>query len=624
MRSDRQDWTTMTWQDAALALTLHSQMQQKLVHIRKSLEDHFSLYWLSTNSTSSTSWMFNVDQWRCLSQGFQTLDQSRDLLTEMISISDAQNFGRTLNAFKLRVDSGVDTFSQLDHIDHIEQDESLTKDVDQLCESILIAVQNIYTKYCREEHPTEGTATVEEPDVTEDFEKNHLTSMLLNEMQTDLQKLLKVDSTVFQLSGIMARSSQDGKDAQLISKALPVIDQYIYVIEYYLSLQLATMRTSSKLLSVLLNVFNQLIEKGFCRPSEAEQDNSTGSTMQFQDNESGGLGDGDGGKDVSDQIENEDQLDSAKQQDQEEEEEEENDQSGMKEEENGIEMSEDFKADLQDKDKEEGKSDGESEDDDEQENLDKEMGETGEQADQLDEKLWGSDEEEGDEDEDDQDQEEGQGDAQKMESQMTAKNGDDDDDEGNDDQNSKDNKKQQEPKLDEEDEENVNDDQTDPFHSTHEPPPAPEPLDVPDDLNLDGGDAGGDEDEPNETEEDPFDIDAAKNDDVPMDEQESNEQGDEKAGEEEQEMADESQEPESNQQGEDSTKEPAQESGDDDENEEGKHLLHLLQHLRYIHFPFFFIYLYPIILYFIIPLYPSRYLMLFLLFIFIFELFPHR
>merc|ERR1712071_705491 len=359
----------------------------------------------------------------------------------------------------------------------------------------------------------------------------------------------------------------DGKDAQLISKALPVIDQYIYVIEYYLSLQLATMRTSSKLLSVLLNVFNQLIEKGFCRPSEAEQDNSTGSTMQFQDNESGGLGDGDGGKDVSDQIENEDQLDSAKQQDQEEEEEEENDQSGMKEEENGIEMSEDFKADLQDKDKEEGKSDGESEDDDEQENLDKEMGETGEQADQLDEKLWGSDEEEGDEDEDDQDQEEGQGDAQKMESQMTAKN-DDDDDEGNDDQNSKDNKKQQEPKLDEEDEENVNDDQTDPFHSTHEPPPAPEPLDVPDDLNLDGGDAGGDEDEPNETEEDPFDIDAAKNDDVPMDEQESNEQGDEKAGEEEQEMADESQEPESNQQGEDSTKEPAQESGDDDENEE--------------------------------------------------------
>ena len=544
----REEWTAVTSRDASQALSLHSNIKAKLMHIRKSLEDHFSLFWLSTPdststaATAATSWMFSVDQWRCLTEGFAGLSESRLILRQMIELSDAHNFGRTLDAFTGRIDAAVENFNSAAPLSSSspsskpaavvdDGDETRLKEINRLCETMLIAIQNIYNKYAVDlevdSQPKPGANPEADAEVTDDFEKNHLTVMLLDEMKTDLEKLLKVDSTSSTLCRLVSLCSRDGSSSSeqlLLSKCSAVIDQYVYVVEYYFSLQLATLRASTKLLSVLLNVFNQLLEKGFCRPTELEEDSSAGSGTQFQENESGGLGDGDGGKDVSDQIENEDQLESAKQEGDEEEQE---DQNGCKEEENGIEMSEDFKAQLQDKD-EGDQSDNDDDDkdqDQEEDNLDKEMGETGDQADQLDEKLWGSDEEEDEDDADDAAQDEGQGDGQKSESQMTAKEGDSE--EGQDDKNSGDNQKKDEAKQpDDNDEENVNDDHSDPYHSSHEPPPQPEPLEVPDDLNLDGADPGRDEEEADETEENPFDIDAMQ--EQQLDEGEQDAEGEDK------------------------------------------------------------------------------------------------
>jgi len=511
--------------------------------------------------------MFSVDQWRCITEGFASLSESRFILREMIDVSDAHNFGRTLNSLAVRIDAAVETFNsaaQLSSSPIVDGNETRLKEINRLCETVLIAIQNIYNKYAIDpetKSPTNPEVNPEtDVEATDDFEKNHLTVMLLDEMKIDLENLLKVNSTSSTLSRLVSLCSQDSSNALLLGKCLPVIDQYVHVIEYYFSLQLATLRTSSKLLSVLLNIFNQLLEKGFCRPTELEEDSSAGSGTQFQENESGGLGEGDGGKDVSDQIENEDQLESAKQEGDEEEQE---DQNGCKEEENGIEMSEDFKAQLQDKD-DGDKSDNEDEDEDkeDEDNLDKEMGETGDQADQLDEKLWGSDEEEDDDDVDDADQEEGQGDGQKSESQMTAKEGDNE--EGKENADSGDSQKKDEAKQpdDENDDENINDDHIDPYHSSHEPPPQPEPLDVPDDLNLDGGDPGRDEEEPDQAEENPFDIDAMQEQQV--DEGEQDAEGEDKPEDTQaEEMTDPSDGPDANPQGEN-----AKDQGDDEKESE--------------------------------------------------------
>ena len=68
---------------------------------------------------------------------------------------------------------------------------------------------------------------------------------------------------------------------------------------------------------------------------------------QFEDIESGGLGEGEGVKDVSEQLESEDQLDEARKPDDKKEEEQQDD---VRDEEHGVEMSEDFDAKMQDVD----------------------------------------------------------------------------------------------------------------------------------------------------------------------------------------------------------------------------------------------------------------------------------
>ena len=83
--------------------------------------------------------------------------------------------------------------------------------------------------------------------------------------------------------------------------------------------------------------------QGFCLPAEYSDEAGDGGATSFEDIEGGGLGEGEGAKDVSEQIESEDQLDDAKKkEDREDGKEDETQEPPPKEEEHGIEMSEDF------------------------------------------------------------------------------------------------------------------------------------------------------------------------------------------------------------------------------------------------------------------------------------------
>lgn len=499
-----EDGTTkpVTKEVATYLSSLRAQLASKLVEVRQDLEKHFHLYRIA----STSSWLFSSDQWHCIVRGFKTIDESQSLLEQMVSVAGPQNFGSSLEHLRRRFNAAVQGFQSQKISRQSRESRVEAADVDKLCQSVLHGIQEIFKKYNET-----GEPKAEEDEDDDDFEVDHLTSKLVSEMETDLSKMLRLDGTMAEMSRLVEMVKDDSYHARLLSQCAPVFDQYVFVVEYYLSSQLATLRASSKLLSVLLNVFNQLLEKGFCLPSELDDSKEGGSGTKFEDNESGGLGDGEGAKDVSDQIQDEDQLDTARQQGQEEESDEKDDKNGPKEEENGIEMSEDFDAELQDREKKEdadGDEDSGKEDDEDEDKMDKEMGDTGEDADQLEEKVWGSDEE--DDDDSDQDQEEGQGDGQKTESEMTAKQGDDEEQEDGENDKGPEKKKDKPKNMDDEDDENVNDDQVDPYHTSHEPPPEPEPLDVPDDLNLDGGNPKDKDEEELDTEENPFDIDAMK------------------------------------------------------------------------------------------------------------------
>ena len=132
-----------------------------------------------------------------------------------------------------------------------------------------------------------------------------------------------------------------------------MLKEFVYLVDYHiisLESMMDTFQTVSrewaKLLSVLIKIFATLAIKGFCPIKGFEDLEKESSGMDFKDSEEeAGLGDGEGKKDVSDEIENEDMLDGAY--DPEEKREEE--QKDQKEEEKGIEMSDNFEGKMQDK-----------------------------------------------------------------------------------------------------------------------------------------------------------------------------------------------------------------------------------------------------------------------------------
>ena len=142
----------------------------------------------------------------------------------------------------------------------------------------------------------------------------------------------------------------------------------------------------NKFLSVLLNIFKEIAVYGFCPVKEQEDSGTINSDDLKSTEEETSLGQGEGYTDVSDQIDNEDMLDGAYQTPED---------ATMKkvrkgkEEENGIEMSDNFESKLQDK---EDNSEDESDKEDDEKDLEDESGEVDGHED-LDKDMWGDDNE---------------------------------------------------------------------------------------------------------------------------------------------------------------------------------------------------------------------------------------
>ncbi len=138
-------------------------------------------------------------------------------------------------------------------------------------------------------------------------------------------------------------------------------------------------KETSKCFYALLHIFTELKTKGFSLPDDFDEEESDATDnkdpnrkfeLDNQDEPAGLADNEEGKKDVSDQIENEDQLDDAKKKGDEGEEDEKEEKPPIEENENGIEMSEDFEADLNDPEDRDQKDDKKEQDDKDEDGVD--------------------------------------------------------------------------------------------------------------------------------------------------------------------------------------------------------------------------------------------------------------
>ncbi|KAF9968166.1 hypothetical protein BGZ70_006143 [Mortierella alpina] len=322
------------------------------------------------------------------------------------------------------------------------------------------------------------------------------------------------------------RAAAEALVTMRLQELYPFIQQYLFLAQHHLFHFVQYHKTINKLTYVLCNTFSILFSKGFCIP-EMEQEMKEG---EEENNVAGtGIGDGEGGKDVSDEIEDEEQVlgtQNDKKQD-------EDDKKETEEEDKGIEMENDFEGNMEDVEPTSDQDDeDDDEDDEEKEDPDEAIGDVDDDnPEAIDEKMWGDDEAEDARDNDKMIDEDKSTEQNEQESDMVAKDEEDsgkqDDkkkkkkeekkDQGKDDQaeaqeGGDDEKNDQEAQEDEDAEEEEFEDHNDEESAEHKPDdqqqveiPEAETLDLPDDLNLDGDEKEGEDGQDDEgPEEEPF------------------------------------------------------------------------------------------------------------------------
>nr|XP_019536538.2 midasin [Aedes albopictus] len=483
------------------------------------------------------------DQFSCMTNTLEKLCESLKIRNSDEHLVYAQPIVGVLKLVKGAVTAE-------DH--HVAEDntdeESLNNELENIIHSILIAMQHIYKKYstavppeASEPQKTNGDSDEHaDHDPESELQPQHLKEKINVDLLQDLQTLSirkivgKISNLLLMLESTHYSASQFVPMAQKVTRLVPILEQFNLLVEYYLIQQLGAHKISTKMLSVMLTVFIELGTKGFCVPKDLLEDEQEAGGEQQEGNEQGekfGFEDGEGEKDVSNKIESEDQLDDAKKpgQDNKNDEEEEKDNK----EEKGIDMSEDFDSKLQDVEKPEGE-DSEEEKDDE-EDADKQMGETEEGAEKLDDQIWGDDEEkEEEEKEEDMEEEDGKGsgeaddqhnnlDSEKDKAPGEEEEGLDAVDKGTDD------KKKEKPK-DIKDMENQEGDeeQENPHHNELEEPPQPDDMDIDEEFNLDNDNRPDNQKDEEDNQENPFDIDNMKDKGEEKDEEETEAKDDDK------------------------------------------------------------------------------------------------
>ncbi|CAK1552225.1 unnamed protein product [Leptosia nina] len=383
--------------------------------------------------------------------------------------------------------------------------ENLKKDVLQVTEEVvanmLLIIQTLYKKHVSPDSKVDDLDETEES--KEILEDNHLKELLQEKLSSD-GKLLQLGCLINKLQNLCTlcieyvTTEQGLEDVKsVIVRVMPLLEQLQLFAQYFVSQKVAVHRVSCKMLSILLKIFSDLATKGFCKPSDLDMEDGEGEGGPGKLSGGTGLGDGEGQKDVSERIENQDQLDDAHRPGEEKKEEE----RDCKEEEKGVNMTDDFDSHLQDVEQKEGDSDNENDNDD----ADKQMGDTDNAAEKLDQQIWGSEDEEDDEDKSKTEKKEERGAGEKTgEKEMGAKEQEEGQDDGGDGK-----EKQKKKDINEMDEPEVDDDQVDPHYGNHPEYPEPKDFEMPENTNADGDE--GEEDKEGETEtENPFDIDVMK------------------------------------------------------------------------------------------------------------------
>jgi midasin len=321
------------------------------------------------------------------------------------------------------------------------------------------------------------------PVITDDGASEELEDYISNgyKFVRDFTHLLGLDKINVLLDALLIELSSCTNFRPILTKILPFFEIYLNLVRDHLAVHNNWTKSLFKLVFILCTVMQTLSQQGFCQPP-ASDDNDEGGEVEV-DAAGTGIGDGSGNDDVTKEIEDESQIEGLQGDDVENKEHE-----GKHDNDDAIEMNEDFGGALEDIPDAGSEKDVESDADDEPE-LDETLENLNDHDDTaVDEKMWGD--EKGPEDSRNSEDQTNQDHSKKQDdsSEVVGK-------EGREQNKSKEKQSEEtvEPEGKDESggEENESDESSDPNVSgapMNDHVPDANTLDLPDDINLSGDD----------------------------------------------------------------------------------------------------------------------------------------
>lgn len=394
-----------------------------------------------------------------------------------------------------------------------------------LVTSIQLSAQRLIKQFQTEEETLDEIVANKDPEenVNEDGDGE---SLFLNEYKENsvarlntlfessfnvLSKGLRdVNQKIAQLHSLLEQASNQPDTAKqrqinnsiviIIGRIQPIMRKLQDKIDLFKYPFLSFHKAITKLEFILLSIFCTLFREGFCATEEGEGEGE-GKSGQIDFSQGTGMDEGEGINDVTDQIENEDQIMDAKDLQKEDQ-----PKKQPKENDDAVEVETDFESKLEDVDQQE-KEDNEEEEEEEDE-MDKDMGEIDDNdpnKETLDKKLWDENDEDDNDDREDENND-GSNANEKQETELQAK---EEEREGPEDSKQKkeppqvDTNQENEEVEQEEYQDIVSEDQMRDENEEKEDEGQPEDkeFELPSQMDLDEGDEGDDDSDEGEQEE---------------------------------------------------------------------------------------------------------------------------
>ncbi|KAJ3195669.1 hypothetical protein HK101_011411 [Irineochytrium annulatum] len=392
----------------------------------------------------------------------------------------------------------------------VEEQNPLHPFCEDLINSLLLGFQDL--------RPVDSEANADDltggdaSDADFGLRKNHIVAT--HQLFTRMLRPARI-SFIAKALRLLADKATDGSEvvsrfaaesAEIFGRVYPLLQQYLLVLQHRMLEFVQFHKSIGKLTYILANTFVTLFRDGFCVPKDASDDQDVGAEQEATGT---GLGDGEGAKDVSDEIEDQEQVEELKRDN---EASDEKQKKKMDEEENAVEMDQDIDGQLEDVDEHDDVEENEREGKDGEEELEEQMGNLDDDlADIVDEQLWGG--EDKNDSKEDKTEKDNPIENTGGETETVAKQDGQGLDEKEDrDQTGKSQKNQEEGSGDESedmDEDVINEDKEENYEESHgiKPKDAKEPDEVedenlPEDMNLDGDEDGKDDEDANAEDDD--------------------------------------------------------------------------------------------------------------------------